>query len=98
VTAPLITWPTDGLAPGAIGSCLACGGRGYRYTDDSLVEAKLCDRCWPSVTRGAKAATATAAIAYRLIGPPPPRWASLGPVLLAAAGRVRPDTTKEPRP
>ena len=88
MTAPLITWPTEGLARGAIGSCLACGGRGYRYTDDSLAEAKLCDRCWPSVTRGAKAATATALLAYRLIGPPPSRWASLGPVLLAAADRA----------
>ena len=79
----LVTWPTG---PGVrVGSCLACGGRGYRYTDDSMAEAKLCDRCWPSVTRGSKAATATAFLAHRLIGPPPPRWASLGPVLLAAA-------------
>jgi hypothetical protein len=64
-----------------IGVCRACGIYARLYAAAGSTRPLLCSSC----------ATETWRLRIRL-----PRWASLGPVLLAAAGR--PDTTKETRP
>lgn len=101
MTAPLITWPTEDLAPGTIGSCLACVG-----VDDREEAAARADR-WNAThppgtpvvltdTFGRDHHTRTRSIAW----PVEYRVAVLvdgfdGVCLLDS---IRPDTTKEPRP
>lgn len=96
MTAPLITWPTIAaldamllentngyLDARDIGVCRVCRIYARLYAAAGSTKPLLCARCAGETWR----------LRVR-----PPRWASLGPVLLAAAGRVRPDTTQEPRP
>jgi len=65
------------------GACRACGIYARLYYAAGSSRPFLCSRC----------ATETWRLRIRR-----PRWASLGPVLLAAAGRsTNTDTTKEPR-
>ena len=85
MTAPIFDWPTIAALGDMVlensniyidvddlGVCRVCGAYGYLYAAGST-RPLLCARC----------AAETWRLRIR-----PPRWASLGPVLLAAASRV----------
>lgn len=96
MTAPIFDWPTIAALDDMVlensniyidvddlGVCRACRIYARLYAAAGSTKPLLCLRCAGETWRLRVRRT---------------RWASLGPVLLAAAGRVRPDTTKEPRP